>query len=705
MLAIYKREVRAYFQSFIGLLFIAVTLFFVSLYFVVYNLFSGYPYLSYPMSSVLFLFLFTVPVLSMRILAEEKRNKTDQLILTAPVSVGGIVMGKFLALLTIFAIPVALFCIYPLILTMYGTVAMAESYLAILGFFLYGMAAIAIGIWISSLTESQVIAAVISFFALFLGFMMDGLCGLISETGNLLTKVLRLFDMATPYQEFMNGVLNLKSALYFICLTVLMLFLTAQSIQKRRYQVSVKTLSLSAYSTGGIALVIALIVAANLVIGEMPSTWTKVDLTSNKLYTLTDKTKEFLKTIPRDVTIYVLAGKEDKDVLLDQTLEQYAELSKHIKVEYVDPGVNPKFYQKYTSSASMNSLIVTDENRTKVVNYNDLYEYDTSYDYYGGYNQEVIGYDGEGEITSALSYVLSESIPKVYVTTGHGEESLTDTYLDALKKENMDYASLQLMDVEEVPEDAAAVLINAPVKDFSADDVETLKKYLDGGGRIILIGSYEIGASPNLDAMMEYMGLSFANGLIVERNQGNYYRNPYYLLPTLAYSDYTNGIYGQYYIFAPISRGISCSEEREDVEYDVFLKTSDSAFAKAGEAKSLEPNILEGDVQGTFGIGVEAVKKLESGKNATMVAYGCSKLFSDEANSVVAGANLMLFSNTIGQFAENGVSVSIPVKAYDLSYLTVSEAHVVFFGILTVVALPLICLIAGFVIWLRRRKR
>ena len=110
MLAIYKRELKSYFRSFIGFLFIAVTLFFLGLYFSVYNLMNGYPYFAYVVSSVTFLFMLTVPILTMRILAEEKRSKTDQLILTAPVSVGGIVMGKFLALLTIFAIPVAIIC-------------------------------------------------------------------------------------------------------------------------------------------------------------------------------------------------------------------------------------------------------------------------------------------------------------------------------------------------------------------------------------------------------------------------------------------------------------------------------------------------------------------------------------------------------------------------------------------------------------------
>ena len=100
MLAIYKRELKSYFRSFIGLLFIAVTLFFVSLYFTVNNLLYGYPYFSYAIGGVIFVFLITVPILSMRIMAEERRSKTDQLILTAPVSVGGIIFGKFLALMT-----------------------------------------------------------------------------------------------------------------------------------------------------------------------------------------------------------------------------------------------------------------------------------------------------------------------------------------------------------------------------------------------------------------------------------------------------------------------------------------------------------------------------------------------------------------------------------------------------------------------------
>ena len=286
MLAIYKRELKSYFRSFIGFLFIAVTLFFLGLYFSVYNLMNGYPYFAYVVSSVTFLFMLTVPILTMRILAEEKRSKTDQLILTAPVSVGGIVMGKFLALLTIFAIPVAIICFYPLIMAQYGSVPMGEAYLSILAYFLFGMTAIAIGLFLSSLTESQVIAAVLTFVLLFAFYMMNGISSFFSETamstcvtfGILIIalslmiysmiknavisgavcvigevalviiyvvkssvfeggiqKVLEVFNLSSHFENFTNSIFDVTGVLYFLSVIAICIFLTMQTILKRRW--------------------------------------------------------------------------------------------------------------------------------------------------------------------------------------------------------------------------------------------------------------------------------------------------------------------------------------------------------------------------------------------------------------------------------------------------------------------------------------
>ena len=194
MTAIYKRELRSYFHSFIGWLFLAVNIALLDLYFAIYNLFSGYPYTAYVCRSVVIIFIITIPILTMRSLSEEKKNRTDQLILTAPVKVSAIVLGKFLALATIFTVPVLMACLFPPIMSLFGTIPFGEDYVAILAFALYGYACIAIGVFFSSLTESQVIAAVLTFLALFLGFLMDGLCNMVSRSGNLITAVLRVYD-------------------------------------------------------------------------------------------------------------------------------------------------------------------------------------------------------------------------------------------------------------------------------------------------------------------------------------------------------------------------------------------------------------------------------------------------------------------------------------------------------------------------------
>ncbi len=706
MFAIYKKELQSYFHSFIGLLFIGVSLFFIGLYYLVYCLMYGYPYFSYVINSVIVLFMLTVPILTMRIMAEERRSKTDQLILTAPITVGQIVFGKFLALVTILAIPTVISAVYPLILLRFGSVPLGESYLAVLAFFLYGMVSIAVGILVSSLTESQVIAAVLSFVLLFVGYMMPSLCGLISSTGNWLTNILGLYDLYTPFVMLLNGTLDVGSVVYYVSLTALMLFLTTQSIQKRRYSVSVKSLKAGAYSSGMIVAALAVTVVVNLLVGQMPATWTSLDLTGNKLYSLTDQTRDFLAGINEDVTIYVLVNEENEDSVLGQTLDRYEAMSEHISVQYVDPIQNPRFHSQYTSgNVSTNSLIVVSDKRSKVIDANDIYV--KSYDYSGyNYSSSVTGYDGEGQITSALDYVLSDDIPVVYMTEGHGELTLSASFETGLDKENVEYNTIKLMDYEAVPESAAALVINGPESDLSEDDKNKVIDYLDRGGKVILIIGYREVETPNLDAVLDYMKLSTADGLVVEEDQENYYQSPFYLLPTVAANAYTSGIYGSYYVFAPYSQGLVVPDTQEgsDISYDAFLRTSSNAYSKHDLENATDFSRQEGDAEGPFALGVEAVKTLEEGE-AVMVVYSCEQMFTDTASQMVGGANQMLFTNTVSHFVDHETSVSIPVKDYEVSTLMLSSADILLLGLITVILLPLGSLIIGFVIWFKRRKK
>ena len=552
MLAIFKREFRAYFHSMTGWLFLAANLFLSGLYFFALNLRYGYAGMANTVYNVVFLLLITVPILTMRMLSEERRQKTDQLILTAPVSVGKIVAGKYLSAVAVFTLATGILCVYPLILSAFGTVPFGESYTAILAYYLYGCACIAIGMFLSSVTESQVIAAVLSFGTLFLGYMMSSITGLISGTGNLLTGLPGIFDMTARLTDMMQGTLELKSVLYFLSLILGFFFLTIQSIQKRRYQISTGHLKMGAYSTGMIAVVLASAVFLNLAAQELPSRYTSFDVTSEKLYSLTDTTKELLARLEEDVTIYVLEAEESQDPVLKQTLDRYTGLSDHIRVEFQDPVANPGFYQQYTDgNISMNSLIVESDRRYTVVNYADIYE--TEYDY-SAYSGAVTGYDGEGLVTSAIAYVVSDDVPAVYVLEGQDELTLSSSFQDGLSKQNVASQSLNLLTAEGVPENAQAVLILAPTADISRDDAQKLTDYLDAGGRLLMTTSYTDDFAqnfPNLQSVLDYFGLSVTEGLVAENDPAMYYQQPSYLLPDVAYDTVTEGVAGERYVFMP----------------------------------------------------------------------------------------------------------------------------------------------------------
>ncbi len=289
MLAIYKRELKAYFTSPMGYVFIAFLMCVVGIYFTMVSL--NYGYGEFGQMLILyttFIFLILVPILTMRVMAEERRQKTDQLLFTAPVRIIDIILGKYLALLTVFAIPMVIFCFYPLILMSFGKSAssLPTDYVGMLGYFLYGATTLAIGLFISSMTESQVLSAVLSFFVLLLFYVSASLASLIPSgadaalvtftvlilivgiiiyamtkniflsagaacvlevilvavyvvNGTLLegavTSFFNLFDITDRIYNFMYGILDLTGIVYYVSLIVLCLFLTVQSIQKRRW--------------------------------------------------------------------------------------------------------------------------------------------------------------------------------------------------------------------------------------------------------------------------------------------------------------------------------------------------------------------------------------------------------------------------------------------------------------------------------------
>ena len=713
MLAIFKREFKSLFWNITGWLFIGITLALFGLYFFVYNLSYGYPYISYSLSAIAFLFMVTVPILTMRVLAEEKHAKTDQLLLTAPISVGKIVLGKFLALALVYTICIGVICVAPLVLMIFGEVPLAETYVGILGFWLYGLATIAIGTFVSSLTESQVISAVVSFGLIFVGYMMSSICSVISSSGNLLTKILGCYDLYTPLDDFFNGTLSVTGIVYYLSVIALALFLTEQMIQKRRWTISRNMISTSVFSTGMIAIVVALTVVVNLIASALPETYTQIDATSQKLYSITEDTEKYLDTLKDDVTLYVMVNKNSKDDNVDRTLQKYASASKHVKVKYVDPNVSPTFASKYTDSdVTSNSIIVVCGDRSKVIDYNsDIYEY--SYD--SSYNCSVTGYDCEGQVTAAIQYVTSESTTNVYELTGHDESTLSGDFSEVFQKRFMNVGSLSLLTVDAIPEDCQALFITAPQSDLSEDDLSKLSQYLGNGGKIYLSIDYsKWNDLTNFKKLLSDNSIETTESLLAETDRSYYYQSPFYLLPNVENTEVSSSVAGMTQVFVPYSVGLTYTGE-DDSNVTSFMTTSDTTIAKAAaniaavQSQADAANIAsvqDGDTQGQYSLGIMVTNE----NGGELCVLGSAMMCTDSANQIVSGHNATLFNGIVNALVttDDGNSdnaVVIAAKDYTVSNLTVSANAMLVYGILWGIFMPIALIIIGIIVWARRRKR
>ena len=279
MLAIYKREVRSYFQSMVGCVFVAFLIAFTGIYFMAYNLTAGYPYFSYTLSGTLIVFIVGIPLITMRSFSEERKNKTDQLLLTAPVSLWKVVLGKYLAMVTVIGIPN--------VIKAQGTAYLKVDYISIGVFFLLGCVYAAIGMFLSALTESQMIAFISTFGILLILYLWNGIlsmlpssavsglvgviiiltlivvyiyqmtgniviAGVIEAVGviagvvvyfvksslyeNLLTKMLGRLALADVFTDITsNSIVDITGIALYLSLIVVFVFLTVQAIQKRRW--------------------------------------------------------------------------------------------------------------------------------------------------------------------------------------------------------------------------------------------------------------------------------------------------------------------------------------------------------------------------------------------------------------------------------------------------------------------------------------
>ncbi len=464
-----------------------------------------------------------------------------------------------------------------------------------------------------------------------------------------------------------------------------------------------KSFRIGGYSVLSLVVVLAIAVMANVLVDTLPGSWTQLDMTDSKLYSLSAQTKNIVSSLEQDVTIYWIVQQGKEESMVETLLSRYEDLSDRIRIVKKDPDIYPTFAQQYTNGGVYNnSIVVESDLRSSYISANDFYEYDySSYYMTGKYD---VSFAGENALTSAISYVASEELPIIYTLTGHGEEDLSSSFQSAVEKENITMKELSLLTEDAVPEDAACILINAPKTDVAEEEKDLLLQYIQSGGSLVLITDPAEGNSrTNLDALMAEYGMQETEGVILETDRQYYaFGVPYYLLPELNYHTITSPLRENgYYVILPIAHGLTVDEEeRESLTVTELLTTSSGAFSKTDGYNMISYDKESGDVDGPFALALFA----EEGESKILWISSAS-LLQDQANMQVSGGNQDFFLNCLNEICRQENSISIRAKSVSNSYLTMDSSTIVRLTALMVFVIPAVVLAAGIIIWIRRKRR
>lgn len=474
--------------------------------------------------------------------------------------------------------------------------------------------------------------------------------------------------------------------------------------RKNREALNTRTAKIGGYSFIMAVFVLAILIAVNVAVSSLPSTWTHYDISAAQLYSVTSSTKAVVQNLTDDITIYWITQDGSEDTIVEKLLDVYDALSDHVTIEKTNPDIYPTFAAQYTDDTVYNnSLIVECAERYRYISYNDIYESDYSSYYTTG--SAAYSFDGEGAITTAIDDVTSEDLPLIYIVTGHGEADLSETFTESLENQNIETAEFSLLTVDEIPEDADAILIYAPTSDISEEEATMLTEYLADGGRLFVIsGPQEDDEMTNLHTLLENYGITSEEGIVMEGSRSNYaFGWPYVLLPELGDSDITSELSeNNNYIIAAIAQGFTIGNTPSGVTVTSLLTTTDESFSKIDGYGMTSSEKEENDIDGPFAVAV-SVEDTQSG--GMMVWISSDSIMDDTYVSYSSGANSDFVMNALSWMIGETDAISIRSKSLSYSYRTISTSQATLIKVCLIALIPLIYLGMGLEDVYKRRKQ
>ncbi len=449
-------------------------------------------------------------------------------------------------------------------------------------------------------------------------------------------------------------------------------------------------------------LVIIVVVGVNLLAGVLNSKVDlNLDLTRDKILSLSDLTMETINGLETDVRIISIVPEEFTDSYgvveaMDRILDKYQKESAHIKYQKVDSTTDPTVFQKYKTKEggeiSSLSVIVETDDRYTVVDLNDIAQNTSS----------VLLLGVEQSFTSAIQYVVSGKETKVYVLDAHGEVITSDWMPQIVSNQNFTFEPLNITNAP-VPDDASLVMILSPKSDFLPEEIDALDAYLDRGGKVILSQDFiQERNTPKLDAYLSEWGISYRSGIVFEQNQNNYYSgNPALIIPEVQQHDLTASIAQNNLRVATMdAQPIDITEVSGVESVPLFQTTAESFVTDTGSVADME----DPEKQGPFPVAVLSTKALDDGKQAKILFLGSLNFLHPQLVNESSFANKDFVVNSIKYLSDESSLLAIGPKDVTPTFLDMSNAQKNFYMILCVIVIPLVILVVGFVVWVWRRR-
>ena len=461
------------------------------------------------------------------------------------------------------------------------------------------------------------------------------------------------------------------------------------------------------YSVGMIVLVIGIAVVVNMIAGQIPESYRNIDVSDNKIYEITDTSREMLKSLDKEIKFTVFAEKDSTDERIQTFLKKYTGLSDKIEVEWVDPVLHPSELTENNMEADGILISCEETGKSTSVTFDDILVTD-EYSYYMTGSSSPTEFDGEGQFTSAINFVASGETKKLYYTSGHGEQTFSSSVTELLEKNNIEGEEVNLLMTNEIPEDCELLMLYAPTADISEEEKERILSYMSEGGKVFIILGEMEGDAPNLDALLNEYGMQREEGYIADM-QRNYQGNYYYIFPEItATGELAEGLSSDMVLLVN-AHGLTMTDAaRDTISVTEFMQTSSQAYAVTEETQE----------EGTYTLGAVATETIsseeedaedessdseeETKESRLTVVSSDSLIDSQLTDNLATLENLDLFMNAVTSNFDDTQNVAIEAKSLEITFNTMKHTGVT--GMVAIVGIPALVLLFGFMKWWKRRK-